>query len=75
MWMHEYVAEKLRELELERPYVTPPFERRRRKPVFGSTFRVTGRALRRIGEGLESWATPCTPSEEERYRFEERYET
>jgi len=73
MWMHEYVAEKLRELELERAYLLPRLSPEK-NPVFGSAFRVTGRALRRIGEGLESWATPCPPNEHERHRFGKRYE-
>jgi len=75
MWMHDYVAEKLRELELEQANLLPRLAPREKKPIFGSAFRVTGRALRRIGEGLESWATPSLPSENERHRFGKRYET
>ena len=53
-----YVSEKLREFEREspphlssRPELTP-----RRAPVIGPAARGTGRLLRRLGEGLESWA-------------------
>lgn len=74
MWMHDYVAEKLRELELERAHLLPHLQPPRKKPVFGSVVRSAGRSLRWIGEGLESWATPSPPSEGERRRFEQRHE-
>jgi hypothetical protein len=56
-----YVSEKLRELEAERarraslgPQPTP---------VLGPLARAAGRALRRMGEGLESWANPTIPGQ------------
>ncbi len=54
---HIYVSEKLRELEekralraLQRP---PPNKR----PVLGPAAHRAGRALRRLGEGLEAWGS------------------
>ncbi len=79
--LHEYVAEKLRELdgerldralivrrELEDQNITP-----RSKPVIGPVIRAAGRTLRRAGEGLEGWASPPPASEsEQRLRVERR---
>lgn len=66
--MNPYVFEKIRELDAEelnrRPFVevvTP-----RRPTVFGVVAAVAGRALRRTGEGLESWATPCANEHDHR---------
>jgi len=41
-----------------------------RLAVFGPVFRVTGRTLRRLGEGLESWA--AQPMEPEQRPFLDR---
>ncbi len=58
MWNHIYVSEKLRELEEERARRAPERPSPKRKPVLlGPAARRTGRALRRIGEGLEAWET------------------
>ncbi len=58
MWNHIYVNEKLRELEEERARRAPERPSPNRKPVLlGPAARRTGRALRRIGEGLEAWGT------------------
>ena len=65
MLMHPYVSEKLRELEAERARRAPPRLPSTPKPVLGPLARTAGRALRRMGEGLESWATPAIPSREE----------
>jgi hypothetical protein len=58
--MNSYAIEKAAELERELRYrrqpVLPPEPPRPRKPVFGSVVATAGRALRRAGEGLESWA-------------------
>ncbi len=57
MWYELYTREKLRELEEERR------ARRSRHPVPASEpfaaplLRRAGRALRRLGEGLESWGS------------------
>ena len=58
MLNHEhYVREKLHELEREQltrlSLQARPAPRRR--PVIGPALRGTGRLLRRMGEGLESW--------------------
>lgn len=59
MLMHPYVSEKLRELEAELARSAPagpaPI------PVLSLLARAAGRALRRMGEGLESWASPAFP--------------
>lgn len=78
--LHEYVAEKLRELdgerlnralmvkrELEDKSISP-----RSKPVIGPVIRAAGRTLRRAGEGLEGWASPPAADSEQRLRVERR---
>jgi hypothetical protein len=57
MWGHIYVSEKLRELEDEAARRTPERPLPNRKPVLGPVARRAGRALRRIGEGLEAWGS------------------
>lgn len=56
---HElYTRERLRDLDYERLMLLS--ERpaaRRRAPVIGPAIRRTGRMLKRLGEGLEMWAT------------------
>ena len=59
MLIDPYVTDKVRELEAERARRAPP--RPQPAPVVGPLARVAGRALRRIGEGLESWAAPPVP--------------
>lgn len=67
MWRDYYVNEKLRELEAERlgriP-VTPAEPKPRPSAPLGTGLRplvrLTGRVLRRTGEGLESWAAMQT---------------
>ena len=61
MLIDPYVTEKLRELDadlarraLPRPSLTPV-------PMVGLLARAAGRVLRRVGEGLESWASPALP--------------
>ena len=56
-----YVVNKVRELEAERAQRAS--QRPQPVPIMGPLARVTGRALRRIGEGLESWATPIIPGQ------------
>jgi len=67
MFMNEYVAEKLRDLDEERLTLATlrhsgePVHRgdaSRTKPVIGPLMRVAGRTLRRAGEGLEGWGSP-----------------
>ena len=59
MLIDPYVTEKLRELDADLARRAPP----RAAPSFvlGPLARTAGRALRRIGEGLESWASPGLP--------------
>lgn len=64
-WQHIYVAEKLRELEQmdskrQQPRLEPP---RKPKPVIGPVARKAGRALKKFGEGLESWGAPPPPEQ------------
>lgn len=57
---NDYVREKLREFERGQLMLLSrqPAPATRRSPVLRPAFRGTGRLLRRLGEGLESWATP-----------------
>ncbi len=57
MWQHVYVWEKLRELDRERPASHHAPEKRQKTRVAAGVMRMTGRLLRRMGEGLESWGT------------------
>ena len=58
MWDHIYVSEKLRELDEERARRKAGRPAPNKRPVLlGPAARRTGRALRRIGEGLEAWGT------------------
>jgi hypothetical protein len=61
MWQHVYVWEKLRELERERPANHHMPEKPKRTRVAAGVMRMTGRLLRRMGEGLESWAAVPNP--------------
>ena len=79
MMMHEYVTEKLRELDEERLNRTliaarakhdTTTERPRAKPVIGGALRVAGRTLRRVGAGLEDWAEPPAADAEQRLGVE-----
>ena len=64
--MNLYTIEKLQELERERLAKTPHFEppKKSRKPVFGPLATGAGRAIRRVGEGLESWGGAPAPKHE-----------
>jgi hypothetical protein len=73
MWQEQYVAEKLRDLALERREATPPPASPTSKPGLRPFARLTGRTLRRLGEGLESWATATHQEQRwERPRYERR---
>ena len=59
----QYVREKLRESEAVRRRALPSHERdswdpRSGRGPIGPIARVAGRQVRRLGEALESWATP-----------------
>lgn len=78
--LHEYVAEKLRELDEERinRALTAQRELAARtlpapsKPVIGPVVRAAGRTLRRAGESLEGWASHSGGEGEQRLRTERR---
>lgn len=66
--MNLYTIEKVRQLEAElkaTKRLPPGPEKPRRKPVFGPLAASAGRTLRRVGEGLESWANPPLPEREQ----------
>jgi hypothetical protein len=60
---NEYAREKLREIdaELRRRHPDVPQLTASREPprVLAPAARLAGRRLRRLGEAIESWATPC----------------
>ncbi len=73
--MNYYAEEKIRELEKELAALTIRHPRPdTRSALFGPAIRALGRSLTRLGEGLESWATPSPPSEGERHHLGKRYE-
>jgi hypothetical protein len=61
--MDPYVSDKLREIEAELTRRAAPFAGRAPTPVLGPLARIAGRALRRVGERLESWSTPVIPGQ------------
>jgi hypothetical protein len=71
VWNHIYVSEKLRELEEERARRASERPSPKRRPVLlGPAAQRTGRALRRIGEGLEAWGTARPARETNAATFE-----
>ncbi|TMB98314.1 MAG: hypothetical protein E6J42_06290 [Chloroflexi bacterium] len=58
MWDDIYVRQKLRQLENERPWRPKLVAEPPRRPAAAAIIRRTGRLLREMGEGLESWAAP-----------------
>jgi hypothetical protein len=75
MWIAPYVAEKLRIIEEERLGRLPPRPPERPRPLLRPLVRLTGRTLRRLGAGLELWATPSSQAEHawEQQREQGRY--
>lgn len=68
MWTHLYVAEKLRQLELEdrvnRARIATLRRGISRRPTrTGRLAASTGRFLRRVGEALERWPAPASERE------------
>jgi len=43
-----------------------------RPAVFGPVLRATGRTLRRLGEGIENWASPPQAESEDQHRYARR---
>ena len=71
-WRDIYVQEKLREFDKLNARNTPlPLQKapRRPKPVVGPIARRAGRALRRFGEGLESWGAPAPAERASRAQY------
>jgi hypothetical protein len=68
--MNLYAIEKVQQLEseLNAKKQLPHPEKPRRKPVFGPLAAGAGRTLRRVGEGLESWANPPLPDRDQHAR-------
>ena len=60
MLIDPYVSDKLRELDAELARRTAPFAGRAPTFALSPVVRVAGRVLRRLGEGLESWAAPTS---------------
>ena len=62
-----YVAEKLSEMEAQRPHppVPEPGPRRKRRPM-APVVRAAGRRVRRLGEALERWAAPAVAGDASR---------
>jgi hypothetical protein len=56
-----YVTEKLRELDADLARRAPPFDGKSLTFALSPVVRMAGRVLRRMGEGLESWAAPAIP--------------
>lgn len=61
---HEYVNEKLRQLETEalaRGAAVADTPRRATRPVVGPLAVVTGSLIRRFGASIEGWGAPAIP--------------
>ena len=63
MLIDPYVTEKLREFDAELARRAPPSDGKSSTFALSPVVRIAGRALRRMGEGLESWATPAIPGQ------------
>jgi len=71
MWRDIYITEKLSDLAADRGEPAPRPTSPASKPKLRPFVRLTGRTLRRLGEGLESWA--ATAHQEQRWE-QPRYE-
>ncbi len=73
MWYELYTNEKLRELEAERRARAGRHPQAPERPLAAPLLRRAGRTLRRLGEGLESWAGPARgeAAENSRVRIED----
>ena len=58
MLIDPYVTQKLRELDADLARRAPPSDGTSPTFAFNPIVRAAGRLLRRMGEGLESWAAP-----------------
>ena len=58
MLIDPYVTEKLREFDAQLARRARPSDSKSPAFALSPVVRLAGRILRRMGEGLESWATP-----------------
>ena len=75
MWRDIYIEEKLRDLSRERGERAPlhTAAQPKAKPRLRPFARLTGRTLRRLGEGLEAWASVAHQEQRwEQPRYERR---
>ena len=63
MLIDPYVTEKLRELDADLARRVPFSTENSPAFSLSPVVRMAGRVLRRMGEGLESWATPAIPGQ------------
>jgi hypothetical protein len=65
MWREDYVHQKLRELENDRALRSPNRPPSAKTSLLGPVAWRAGKALRRLGEGLEAWgcASPATETD------------
>ena len=61
MLIDPYVSGKVRELEAELTRRAASLDGRAPSAVLGPLALAAGKALRRVGERLESWANPTAP--------------
>jgi len=69
-----YVTEKLRELDADLARRAPLSAEMSPAFALSPVVRVAGRVLRRMGEGLESWATPAIAGQSAAARLTSREE-
>ena len=74
MLIDPYVTEKLRELDSDLARHAPLSDGRSPAFALSPAVRMAGRILRRMGEGLESWATPVIPGQSAAARLTSREE-
>ena len=74
MLIDPYVTEKLRELDSDLARRALPSAGKSPTFALSPVVRTAGRLLRRMGEGLESWATPVVPGQSAAARLTSREE-
>ena len=74
MLIDPYVTEKLRELDADLARRVPFSTEKSPAFSLSPVVRMAGRVLRRMGEGLESWATPAIPGQSTAARLTSREE-
>ena len=74
MLIDPYVTDKLRQLDADLARRVPPSDGKSPTFALSPVVRMAGRVLRRMGEGLESWATPAIPGQSAAARLRSREE-